>query len=182
MPRIATKPSGLPKISSAAIMPIRPIGTIARTRNSLLKLCKLDHQESRHQEQHQRHAREHRACDLALSSTVPPVSMRYCGGRFAFISATAGASAATAVSGGDARRRGRPARSESACGRAARSAGFPARIRKSQLAQGRDAAVGQRDLQGLQRVERHALLVRRPRDDVDEIDVVTQLRDRSGPL
>ena len=37
--RLATKPSGLLKSSSAATTPISPIGTTLKTRNSRLKLC-----------------------------------------------------------------------------------------------------------------------------------------------
>ena len=49
-------------------------------------------------------------------------------------------------------------------------------IEPRDLAERNDSAIGQRNFQGSQRGQRNALLIGRPADDIDEIDIVAQLR------
>src|SRR5438132_6265854 len=56
---------------------------------------------------------------------------------------------------------------------------FLLEIEGRELAERNRASVWQRNLQGAQRRERHALLIGRPCDDVDKVDPIPDLRDGS---
>ena len=72
---MATKPSGLPTISRVKTMPIRPIGITLTTRNRRLKLCSCAIRKNSMSSSITGTLAKTEACELALSSTVPPTAM-----------------------------------------------------------------------------------------------------------
>ena len=177
---MATKPSGRLNSSSAATMPIRPIGTTLSTMNSTVEALQLDHQERDHEEQHQRHhgddrglriLRSPRRCRRPRCDTRP--------GRLALSFSTAGAERGDHGLGQSIREPRRPARSSVGTrSRRQTNGNSCSKSKRRDLAERHRASVRQRHLQGAQGRERDALLVGRARETIDQIDAVPHLRDR----
>jgi hypothetical protein len=72
---MATNPSGWPKRSRAATMPINPIGTTLRTRKRRLKLLNWSIRKDSITNSINGTTAKTEAWDFALSSTVPPTSI-----------------------------------------------------------------------------------------------------------
>ena len=165
MPRMATKPSGLPTISRVKTMPIRPIGITLTTRNRRLKLCSCAIRKNSMSSSIRAPWRRPRPANWRFPR---PCRRRRCGSPWAGSArnfSIAGASASTA-----------PQASASAATSASTvrvgtrwrrqiSGIFLLEIERRDLAQRHGAAVRQRQLQGAQRRQRAALFVERPRDD-----------------
>ena len=75
MPRMATKPSGRPESSSAPTTPINPSGPTLSTMISRWKPCSWNIRTESMMISITGTTASTEACDLALSSTVPPVVM-----------------------------------------------------------------------------------------------------------
>ncbi len=179
MPRIATKPSGRPVTSSAITTPISPSGKSRIDDPNLPEVLQLHHQQGQHQEDHQRD--DHEDLLAALGTLL---------GRAAHLDPVAEAGARHR-----ARRCRRRAQRRRVSGEEPRLDVGQDRQRRHPVAppderlflredEGGEGAqrhrppARHRHLQRRQRVERHAVLRPRPRDHVDQVDVVAQLGDR----
>jgi len=98
-PRMATKPSGLPESINAATTPISPSGATLRTMNSLGKLWSWTMRTVNMTNSITGTTASTDACDFWLSSTVPPTTTLYDGGRVFWNFSMAGNSEATTPSG-----------------------------------------------------------------------------------
>jgi hypothetical protein len=75
MPRIATKPNGVPVDSNAATTPISPNGATLTTRNSRWKLCNWTMRMLAISSRVTGNTAATEAWPLALASSVPPASI-----------------------------------------------------------------------------------------------------------
>ena len=182
MPRIATKPSGSPEDQQRRDHADQRHRHDDEHDEQTLKAPQLDHQEGEHDATAS--AARRRSPRPATSRSPRRCRRPRCGSppagrhsvrrsparawRSTASGSTPGATSACTVSVGTRSRRQTSGNSWSI-------------VEGRELAERHGASVGQRHLDVAQRRERDALLVGRPRDDIDEIDVVAHLRDgRAG--